>query len=100
MQGEQSTPGATSSQHPSMATRGDSKDRPVIELYGILFAKFNQEGDGYWRRFNIMIGINLALFGAVGETPEHFREYLKMEIVKWDRLGRAAGLRGDQQKTR
>ncbi len=37
---------------------------------------------------------------AVGETPEHFREYLKMEIVKWERVGRAAGLRGDQQKTR
>lgn len=35
---------------------------------------------------------------AVGGTPEHFRDYLAMELAKWDKLGRAIGLRADQQK--
>ncbi|MCK4797526.1 MAG: hypothetical protein KAT05_09105 [Spirochaetes bacterium] len=36
----------------------------LVELYGILFTKFNQEGDGYWGRFNIMVGINIMIFGG------------------------------------
>jgi hypothetical protein len=37
-----------------------------LTLYTIIFDKFNQEGDGIWSRFNIMIGINLALYAAFG----------------------------------
>lgn len=37
----------------------------LVELYGILFTKFNQEGDGIWNRFNIMFAISVAIFGGV-----------------------------------
>ena len=46
------------------------------------------------------IGGLLATEGtdAVGGTPEEFRDYIAMELAKWDKLGRAIGLRTDQQK--
>lgn len=43
-----------------------------LTLYGIIFQKFNQEGDGIWSRFNVMASINLALLSAFGYL--HFRE--------------------------
>lgn len=38
---------------------------PSLELYTLLFGKHNQEGDGIWARFNIVIGVNAALLGIV-----------------------------------
>ena len=45
-------------------TEQTEKFSHLMDLYGILFEKFNQEGDGIWERFNIMVGINIALFGG------------------------------------
>lgn len=36
----------------------------LTNLYCALLAKSNQEGDGIWSRFNVMVGINFALFLA------------------------------------
>lgn len=36
------------------------------KMYEILFAKLNQEGDGVWSRFNVMLAVNLALFAGFG----------------------------------
>ena len=33
-----------------------------FRLYELLWVKLSQEGDGIWSRFNILVGINLALF--------------------------------------
>lgn len=38
----------------------------LLTLYTMLFTKLNQEGDGIWSRFNIVIGINLAIFAGAG----------------------------------
>jgi len=35
-----------------------------FRLYELLWAKLNQEGDGIWSRFNILVGLNLALFAG------------------------------------
>ena len=45
---------------------GNTPYEQLMTLYGILFAKLNQEGDGIWGRFNILVGLNLALFAAFG----------------------------------
>ncbi|MGA2620633.1 MAG: hypothetical protein ABSF26_23670 [Thermoguttaceae bacterium] len=37
-----------------------------FRLYELLWAKLNQEGDGIWSRFNILVGLHLALFAAFG----------------------------------
>lgn len=38
----------------------------LIELYREIFETLRHEGNGIWARFNILVGINLALFAAVG----------------------------------
>jgi hypothetical protein len=50
----------------SIQAAGNTPDEKLMALYGILFAKLNQEGDGIWGRFNILVGLNLALFAAFG----------------------------------
>jgi hypothetical protein len=64
------TPGGPSSgiePEPFESAEDDYPDLETrIELYGILFTKFNQEGDGIWARFNMMLGTNLGLFAAFG----------------------------------
>lgn len=42
-----------------------------LKLYSILFTKFNQEGNGIWARFNIVIGINLLFFSWFGYVYFH-----------------------------
>ena len=46
--------------------KSDKNPQPpeVMKIYEILSAKLNQEGDGIWSRFNILVGINLALFAG------------------------------------
>jgi hypothetical protein len=44
--------------------REDEANR-ILSLYAIVFTKFNQEGDGIWGRFNIVLALNLAVFAGV-----------------------------------
>ena len=43
---------------------GDLRD--LLSLYGIVFEALRHESNGIWNRFNIVLGMNLALFGGVG----------------------------------
>lgn len=51
----------------------------ILSLYEIVFTKFNQEGDGIWGRFNIVLALNLAIFAGVAlicfadRRPIHWR---------------------------
>ena len=51
--------------NPEDAARDDFQ-KPPENLYEILFTKLNQEGDGIWGRFNILVAINFALFAGFG----------------------------------
>ncbi len=52
-----------------------------VELYGILFTKFSQEGDGIWGRFNIMAAISLA-----GQTAWIYAYLEKRHAAAWQEL--------------
>ena len=50
-----------------MSENGDtSRLGHLVTLHTTLFTKLNQEGDGIWSRFNILVAINLALFAGFG----------------------------------
>jgi hypothetical protein len=52
----------------------------LFAIYQLVFEKHNQEGDGIWNRFNVMIGINVAMLGVFAfiyssnARPIHWRE--------------------------
>ena len=46
-------------------SKDSSSTDNLLQLYSILFDKFNQEGDGIWNRFNIMFTINTAILGGL-----------------------------------
>lgn len=57
----------------------------IVSLYNTLFTKFNQEGDGIWRRFHFMAAINLtfyASFFVVLKEPEQlpYKSYYLISI--------------------
>jgi hypothetical protein len=68
----------------STANSGD-----LLTLFGIVFETLRHEGNAIWERFNIIIGINLALFGAVGLVC-----FGQSRPVAWRGLGLGLSLAG------
>jgi len=94
---------------PSLPTLAESgvPDFEVVNWYGLLapartprriIDKLNETAVRQLRAPDMLARLANEGTDAVGGTPEHFRDYLAMELVKWDKLGRAIGLRADQQK--
>ena len=94
---------------PSLPTLAESgvPDFEVINWYGLLapartprpiIDKLHDTTVRLLRAPDMLARLTSDGTDAVGETPEHFRDYLAMELTKWDKLGRAIGLKADQQK--
>src|SRR5262245_37160536 len=47
-----------------MSQPDDDAQLEWFRLYELLWAKLNQEGDGIWARFNILVGLNAGLLAA------------------------------------
>lgn len=45
-----------------------------LGIYTVLINKLNQEGDGIWSRFNMLVALNFAVFAGFGlvRLPEHY----------------------------
>lgn len=52
---------------------GPERTAGLLALHGSLFTKLNQEGDGIWARFNMIVATNLALFAGFGAIRLHAR---------------------------
>lgn len=94
---------------PSLPTLAESgvPDFEVINWYGLLapartppriIDKLHETAVRQLRAPDMLARLTSEGTDAVGGTPEQFREYIVMELDKWDKLGRAVGLRADQQK--
>ena len=94
---------------PSLPTLAESgvPDFEVINWYGLLapartprrlIDRLNDTAVRMLRAPDMLAQLANEGTEAVGGTPEHFRDYIAMELAKWDKLGRAIGLRADQQK--
>lgn len=94
---------------PSLPTLAESgvPDFEVINWYGLLapartprriIDRLNDTSVRQLRAPDMLARLTNEGTDAVGGTPEHFRDYIAMELAKWDKLGRAVGLRADQQK--
>lgn len=56
--------------HPS-----DDELANLLELYVVLLNKSNQEGDGIWSRFNILVALQGALFAGYAYVSTHLRDF-------------------------
>ena len=94
---------------PSLPTLAESgvPDFEVINWYGLLVPartprhiidRLNDTAVRMLRAPDMLARLAAEGTEAVGGTPEHFRDYIAAELAKWDKLGRAIGLRADQQK--
>ena len=95
---------------PSLPTLAESgaPDFEVMSWYGFLapartprriIDKLNDTAVRMLRAPDMLARLANEGTDAVGGTPEHFRDYLAMELTKWDKLGRAVGLKADQKKS-
>jgi tripartite-type tricarboxylate transporter receptor subunit TctC len=93
---------------PSLPTLAESgvPDFEVINWYGLLapartprriIDKLHDTAVSLLRAPDMLARLTSEGTDAVGETPEHFRAYLARELARWDKLGRAIGLKSDQQ---
>ncbi len=94
---------------PSLPTLAESgvPGFEVINWYGLLapartprriIDKLNETAVRQLRAPDMLARLASEGTDAVGETPEHFRDHLAMEVAKWDKLVRDIGLRTDQTK--
>ena len=94
---------------PALPTLAESgvPDFEVINWYGFIalartprriIDKLNETAVRELRSPDMLARLTSEGTDAVGGTPEHFGEYIAKELAKWDKLGRAVGLRSSEQK--
>ena len=53
------------SHQPEDSESANPKFNYVFQMYGFMLGNIKHEGNGIWNRFNIIVGINIGLFGII-----------------------------------